>query len=723
MTQEQISSILAPYIERNLQDFIGNNRFTINCTFKAPKNKIAILTKSVKSHKFTGKSKGTDLANIEVFRIDVIDNTLPTSCRLIQSAVLKWGDAEQNFDLEALQAALESENVELAQERSVHSATASKEEIILRGGVSTSETVDLTLSSELGKYSKADIDFFKWFVQDSSGNRYLRCKDGELVLIPLVDGANAEIKTDPGFWSKFWKSYRSEINAMCSIVRTKLWEAHNDEAAAASANGLRENPVISASGEFSIKQTIHEFVPKAIMARMGARYSYESVEKEGESIKFLKDISPVVRHDIRGSFMIPSEEAWQDALSTAIPNLDSSELERVVSYADNAYGCAIHRIQTAAWKTNLPEKVSDVFMMPPMWKTFFETRLGDQKFASLYRIAKWLVGVCDASNHSRKVLVLSGHGKDGKSLFMRALRNGFNKLGGDGFVCELNSNVVTEKNNTQNGLLECMDARVITSSDVVRVTEFITSETIKNITGGDIVSAQVKYRSAVQKDMSGTKIIVTTNSVTYLSDTFVETRVSPVCFHLVRQPGEADWDDREVCGKLVDEFADFLHWCHQFAYAVECERSIPHHGDQPIWSDGVDPEDVRETWSVIGQFGNDDGMFRYRQSDANSEIEEEDMTSEIQELFYADENSSLTVSVVRKVISAATGMRFQGAGSAMRWKIVVKALQESFNVEKPRHSHGVHKIFGIAVKNNQQSGPGKSRRGASAVSTQLPYGL
>jgi hypothetical protein len=727
MSDNEFFEIIKPLLDGTLKAYNDDqNRFDITIKTEANPKTLIYLKSLLAKHKFSGNStKHGKIADIKLITIKVFDRTLPENSDAVKTLEIKWGDVETSLDISKLDKFLDEEADRINTDRNIRGAIASKEEIRLKGGDSSETTVDLTLPSELGKHSKADLQLFKWFAKDNSGNRYLRCKNGDLILIPMADGAAKEVRIEPEFWSAFWKSYRNEINEMCKVVRSKLWALYNEESSEASASGLREAPVVDAEGNFSAKQIIHEEIPKYIMGRLGARYSFQVFHHQTESVSVLKDISPVVRTSSSSAFRIPSEENWEYALSTVIPLIDDSELETISQYRDDSYGLALHRLQKAIWDKNLPEKVSEVSKLPPMWSKFFATRLGDQKFSSLYRLAKWIVGVVDAENRSRKILVLSGHGKDGKSLFLRALKHGFNKLGGRNFAVELPSDCVTEENNTQNGLLECMDARVLISSDVDKVTEYITSKTIKNITGNDTVTAQVKYRSAVKKDMTGTKIAVCTNSVTYLSDTWVSSRVSPVCFHLVRGPGEADWDEYEVTKQLVEEFSDFIGWCFQFAHAVECERGIPHNGDQPIWSDGVDPDDVRETWAVIGRFGSEDGMFRYRMSDANSDILQEDILCKIDDLFFVNKDDSIPVGKVREILSNAIGIKFRDAGADKRWNLVKRLIKEHFNLEDGdfKVSHGIRKIFGIGIKDSPMDQRSSRRSSVAAMSTQLPYGL
>lgn len=675
---------------------VDPKRYRIEITNEFSKANVGIFRAALASNKFSGRFKGrSNIGTLRAFAINVIDTT-SVSSKPVDFVHLSWEDMELATNHELLAEYLSETKEDITKSRSQAGIIDSKEELNLKGKKASSSVVDITLPSIIGKYSSADKAWFKWFVKDSSGNVYLYTKSKSCIMVPILEGAVAKVKQDADFWSIFWKNYRDEINIMLKAVETVFWNLHTGEANAANKDTVRESPIITEDGDFSALQKIHEVVPKLIMSRLGAKYTY--IDLDDTSI--LKSIVAVIRETSSGSFKVTSEENIQAALSTIIPLIDTSELETVQRYADSPYGVAIHRIQSAKFKADLPSKIDDVRPLPPMWDKFFENRLGDQKFSSMYRIAKWITGVVDAGNYSRKILVIAGHGMDGKSLFINTLKKGFNKLGGEGFAREMPSDAVTIENNTQNGLLDCMDARLITSSDIHKVTEFINSQTIKNITGGDVVTAQVKYRNPVSKSMQGTKIAICTNYVTYMSDTFVESRVSPVCFFHIRKPGEPDWDQHKVSAKMVEEFNDFVRWSFEFAYAVECERNIPHEGDQPIWCDGKF-ETVRDMWNAIGSSNDEDGMFRYRMSDANAEILEEDIECFIDDIFYKGPTSFgdyVKVGDVRKVIGNVLNIKFRDAGADKRWNLVSRIIQKHFEIDPPKKSNGIRKFFGIGFK-------------------------
>jgi hypothetical protein len=209
-----------------------------------------------------------------------------------------------------------------------------------------------------------------------------------------------------------------------------------------------------------------------------------------------------------------------------------------------------------------------------------------------------------------------------------------------------------------------------------------------------------------------------------MSDTFVESRVSPVCFFHIRKPGEPDWDQHKVSAMMVEEFNDFVRWSFEFAYAVECERGIPHEGDQPLWCDGTF-ESVRDMWNSIGSSDGEDGMFRYRTADANAEILEEDIECYIDDIFYKTSSKlddSVKVGDVRAVIGNVLNIKFRDAGADKRWNLVSRIIQKHFEVDPPKLSHGIRRFFGIGFKKGVEGLNKKSSRPSNTdvIDTGMP---
>lgn len=715
-----IIDVLKPYITDPLYPIAKYSsdqaRYRIQIESAMSKKNIGLFKDALAKHKFSGTFKRQkNISEFEAFAIKVFDTT-SVSAKPIEDIELHWVDMEKVSDHELLATFINEQLGEVKEERVQSSILASKEELALKGRSAEAVTVDLTLPASLGRYSNADKEWFKWFVKDDSDNMYLLCKDKSVEMIPMLEGAVAKIKSEPAFWSIFWKNYREEIINMMKQVEQICWELHTQESAAANAGAIRETPIVTEDGDFSALQKIHEAVPKLIMSRFGAKYTYI----QSEQSSYLKSISTVVRETSKGTFVTPSEENLQAALSTIIPLIDSSELQTIARYCDNAYGIAIHRVQTAPFKKDLPSKLSDVGKLPGFWSEFFATKLGDQKVSSMYRIAKWITGCLDADNQSRKVLVLSGHGQDGKSLFTSVLQEGFNRLAGSSMCKTLPGDSVILENNTQNGLVDCLDARVLITPDLTKITEYFRCDVIKAITGCDVVTCQVKYRNPIKKNMAGTKIVVCTNFTTYISDTFMESRISPIYFS--RTDKGADWDMAEVKGKLLETFPEFVTWCYRYAYATECERNLPHSGDQPLWSDGVDPSDQRETWSIIGRDKDTDrGMFAWRQADENAELLEDDILSTCETILYKSKNERVNCSLLRRAFAKEIGYS-ELKGKSKHWKMICSKIREWCPEAEVKISHGISFFYGIKLKdevaNKQSIGP-SSRR--SELETQLPY--
>lgn len=726
-----LKEVLKPYFEMH-DDKFGKymaepNRYEIRIECTIFKKSIGIFKSALAKLKFSGRTGSIkNIGTQTVFKIDVYDRTSASS-NSIETSDIAWEYMQKSADLELLDKYLEDISDTLKTERSVASILASKEELLLKGKIAEATTSDLTLPATIGKYSQVDKEFFKWFAVDNSGNKYLYCKDNSVVRIPIIgeSGASERVRAgDTKFWTTLWRNYGEELMAMIKNAEKVLWELYTKETQSVEQNEIRTAPIISEDGDISAKQKVHEVLPKFIMNRACARFTRVSEDKDEGS--YLVSINVFVRESTKsGTWLTPSEENLFGTLSSVIPILDESELQCVARYADNPYGAAIHRIQTAMWKQNLPEKISEVGHLPPTWSKFFETRLGNQKFSMMYRIAKWLVGTTDAKDFSRKVLVISGHGSDGKSLFQNAVMAGLNKLSNTNMCSVLPAEAVTIEGNTQNGLADCLDARAIMVSDVTRVTDFLKSDVIKAITGGDVITCNIKYCAPIKKDMSGTKIMLCTNAKTYLSDTFVDSRVSPVYFER-HDNGEGDWNPREIKAQLVDEFADFMKWCHRYAYAVECERGIPHDGDQPIWSDGIDKENIKDAWEVIGTENGGDSMFVYRRLDEESEGEEADLWDVCEDLFEPAKDNKVRYKEVIPVLKAyckEKDIRTFNFDKQKYKVMLLKVLQRKFDNVDKFISHGQRGFIGIKLKEDVgESSRGKHyKRIDSGTETQIPF--
>ena len=709
---------------------------TVNEMFTKNKNVIPTVIKCIDKHKFSGQlNKFKNVGDIKLWKVIVYDTTLPGSAKgkpidgidICVSSIEEFIDlALFKEDLMEIQKASEAEHVR----RSVTESTAER---VFANTFSNNDQsvkaitlhVPLSLPTSEGTYSVADKEFFKWFARDSNNNIYMKLKDKKLLLVPMRESEEGQVRDLTTFWSSFWKTYRNEIIKVSDKIVSYAWTLR-DSIEDAELDEERLRVKVDPKEKRSIMSMIHQFVPKLWMNRLCLNINIDQVEKkvEGEVVseKYFKGftIGFFPKGMVNGNPQPPTDENWQKMLSYAIPKIEISELEAIRNFTDQPNGLAIHRIQTGLWKQDLPTKITEVERLPPTWSMFFETRLGDQKVSMLYRIAKWLVGVVDATDTSRKVLVIAGHGADGKSLFQTTVLAGLNKLSNSKMCSILPAEAVTIEGNTQNGLVDCLDARVIMVPDVTKVTEFLRSDIVKGITGGDEITCSVKYQNPIKKSMLGTKMMLCTNSRTYMSDTFVESRVSPIYFER-HDATPGDWNPQEIRAKLVDEFADFMKWCHHYAYAVECERSIPHSGDQAIWSDGVDQADTRETWSIIGRRdGDDTGMFAWHQADENAEIIEDDIMATCCEILYKAKNDRVECNKLRRAFAKAVGFG-DIRGKSKQWRMICSKIAEWCPEAEKKKSNGIDFFYGIRLKEEPVQQSSRSGNNHSELETQLPY--
>jgi hypothetical protein len=720
-------------------EFNNPERFSILVTVAYRRNQVPTLIKCIKQHKFSGTvNKYKNIGDLELWKVTVYDTTLPGNAKgkAIEGLNITVGMIEKLIDLAAFKDDLEeiqkSSEVEQLR-RSVTETTAERtfsNTLSDESVKSLSVNIALALPATEGTYSEADKAFFSWFARDANNNIYMRVNENRLILVPMKESDEPQIRDFPEFWASFWKTYRRKIIEVNDQVIAYAWTL-KDSIEDADLDESRLRMKVDPNKKRSIITMIHQFIPKSWMNRLCLTLNIDQVDQyddEGKKIgmtKFFKgfNLGFYPKGIVTGNPQPPTEENWQRMLASAIPKIEINEMEVVHSFSDQPGVCAIHRIQTGVWKADMPEKISQVEHLPPTWSMFFESRLGSQKFSMLYRIAKWIVGVVDANDFSRKVLVVSGHGADGKSLFQSAVMAGFNKLSDSEFCAVLPAESVTIEGNTQNGLGDCLDARVLMVSDVAKVTEFLKNDIIKGITGGDVITCNIKYQNPVKKCMAGTKIMLCTNCKTYMADTFVDGRVSPVYFERHDTAG-GDWNPQEIKAKLVEEFADFVGWCHHFAYAVECERGIPHAGDQRIWSDHVDITDVRACWEIIGTDNGGDSMFIYRRSDEESEGEEADLGDLCDDVFESAPDNKLAYKEcipVLKILCEERRIRAFNFDKQKYKVMLTKVLQRKFEGVNKFSSNGIRGLIGVRLKKQETKQPSAHfKRVESTAETAMP---
>lgn len=725
--EAQIANNIASVVRMNHPE-LGEERYRIDVSYIFKKTDIDNIAIGLKKHKFSGKvGTNADIGKLSICKVCIYDKTAQGDManKPVDTFTLEFGDLQVYLDLTVFETYITERLNERDTDRVNRSATSNAAELKFKANreqntTSNREVVSTAVVFSEGTYSQADKKFFKWWARDDSGNIYMKTKDG-LVMCPIREGEDKIIKLDAEFWGMFWKMHRTDIIGIYNKVIAYCWDLRYklDDAEVSEALLRRK---IEESKEKSFIVMLHQWLPKSWMNRMAVimnstttRYTdgketHTDTRFEGFELGFFP--SGMVTANPQPC----TEENWEKMLASAVPRIELAEFELAQRFTNDPATLAIHRIQIGQWvrDSKTPQD------LPKTWKMFLEGRLGDNLNSQLYRIAKWICSCLDATNFSRKVLVISGHGADGKSLFQSVLQDGFNRFAKNNTFARILPAAATEPNNTQNGLLECMDSRVLMTPDVTKVTDFLKSEVVKNITGCDSVTTQVKYRNPVTKNMSGTKLLVTTNAVTYLSDVYVDSRVSPIYFN--RKDTSSDWDVMEIKKKLLDEFSEFVSWCFYFSYAKDAELGISHHVDPQVWSETASdtPDDVRAQWEALGS--DDEPRFRYRKMDADAEVIAEDYEYILRHVLkeghgFRCSNSEIRAAIANWARINMPSIKIGESGKDRSWKIIVKAIKTLFPSASNYVSHGVRGWTGIAVTTPEEA-PKKSIR--NELETTMP---
>lgn len=728
-----LNKIKEAFLEQNPE--FKDPRYEVSVDYALPKIKTNTVINCVSKGKFSGKhGKESNVGMIRLFRIHVIDTSLPAGKvknREIAGDEINLSNCQQWVDIKELQDFIAEQQKVVETERINRSVLGAADAAL--GNYKTKYRFSpLTVPTKLGIWSKSDKEFFKWWARDSQNELYMKYK-GQMLPIPIVESEGSKkIKKDPQFWSYFWKIHRNDIIKKSDetiSITCKIRENPENAGELVDLNDLRMKSLTESGEMTSVVEIMHTIWPKAVMNRMSIKEIFR-VFRDAEGNEEESFFSAAVSLRPRGSDnetpQTDSEENWQDLLGSIVPKIPMDELEVVKNFSNNPKCLAIHfaNITQLVPSDELVESGA-VPELPPAWDKFFENRLGDNKMSQLYRIAKWIEGCLDENNFSRQILIVAGSGKDGKSIFSNVVMKGLNALiGNENFAVTLPAEA-TKSENTQNGLLECMNSRVLFVPEVNKVTDFVRREVVKSITGSDIVTTQVKYRSNVKRDMSGTKIMAITNFTTYMADTFVDSRVSPICFTR-KDLNEPDFDSMKVKKALLDEFAEFVKWC--FAYARMQDKALGYafNSEAPVFCDTLpeEPFNTKAQWESVGTNSKGEPMFKYRRADEEEEIQQEYLTDLLQRVTSEDPNGkcfNLDIRTELQLEADKIGLRGLDLSTSKFFKAITETIKSTYPNAVSFQSNGRRgwKGFKLRATKTELNQPYKSRR-TSDLATQLP---
>lgn len=552
----------------------------------------------------------------------------------------------------------------------------------------------LAVPAVIGKYTKADKDFFKWWAKDKNNAIFFRNYDGQLLRVPYSEGAVKKIMLDNEFWTNFFKTHGNDIKQWDSIINNIGWDYFEG----------------SIDDEKTMIEKIHDSIPKCAMEKLMMVANIEIVNEIDENSKkvnkekHVKNISMEVRCGKDGH-ITASEKALKDAFCEAFAEFDISELELMKSFT-NDYGIAMYRLPLDQFISN-PDK-----SLPPTWKKFLENKFKIQRKSQFYRLASFVNSIVDASNSSRQTLCIVGEGNDGKSVMIETLRDGFNKLVGKNTFVGTCSQAGLRPDNTQNGLINCLDSHLITVPDVDDTTEIINGSVFKAITGEDTCTCNKKFANPIEKRFEGTKFIMSTNNKVYLKNTFATTRIIPMYFS-PRDASEEDWNITELKKKLLEEFKGFIAWCMDFTKQInKCLKN--ENPNKTVIIDLEDPAKSEKT--VFEELCSKSQKFYYMTADEYADEDKGYFDEIFEELFEEQEGGYISKREFNDILHkwseehAGRGYNFNDRSKDMRmFNKYITANHNAVCIQKKINSCNEKRINNIIRKKRDNVKVGEDR--------------
>lgn len=196
--------------------------------------------------------------------------------------------------------------------------------------------------------------------------------------------------------------------------------------------------------------------------------------------------------------------------------------------------------------------------LPPTWSRFLcgvdghTSIFENDPRMCLLRLAWFVVQVVqDNGCKCRQILCLSGSGNDGKSVAVDLISD----LVDTGAVA-LKADKLSEDSQTYPAL----NRALVCLPECKKPSEIFRSPFVKSVTGGDAIALRKLYAMPIQWRPEHTRILMTTNARTYVSNENEISRLLPLAFHRNYKPSEQqtlEWF-RANC---LAERVPFLQWC------------------------------------------------------------------------------------------------------------------------------------------------------------------
>lgn len=187
--------------------------------------------------------------------------------------------------------------------------------------------------------------------------------------------------------------------------------------------------------------------------------------------------------------------------------------------------------------------------MPPAWNKFFSGKASERLLHRVY----FYVGAClDSKNVAQQTLIISDDGGTGKGEFIRLLKEILPK----GMMTGLSNSALINDH-------FAVTALGLYKSHILVNSEYdgknFNSNLMKQISGGDTITAEIKNGADLTWNTSGTKIILTSNRICYLTEHAIRRRVIPVSFISNFNPIEGM--DEKFRNELLEQGHEFIKYC------------------------------------------------------------------------------------------------------------------------------------------------------------------
>lgn len=634
---------------------------------------------------------------------------------------VKYSDLKQYALVEELIDALSEVIEEKKELRKKNAYEYSKAETLIKDCVESDRKhiyLDAELSIDIanGEYNKADRDFFNWWARDNAGNTYMKKADGKYIRVPFLEGAVKKIALDADFWTDFYKTHRADISRFQQYIINTVYDEYGNET---------EDYVSQDSGMMG---RIHEVVPKALCDCFGYKLSILEEKTEFKDEKGLTKTT-VTKH-LDGVNMTakvsmnvykdPTDKYIKIALTDMLTGIDVSEFPLLEEFTNVKTTVAKYYFNTAKFLSNpYPDA-----RMPSSWENFFSTAFINKPLTQKYRLAKWVRLLLTADSQNRQALLLTGAGYDGKSVFVNALKRVLEETVGKGFMTSCNESGF-EPNNTQNGLVHCLDSRLIYIPELTNPSQFIGGLTFKSITGGDEITCQVKYKAPIVKSMAGVKFIIVTNRIVYLNESHSFSRIANLYF-APKPEGFKVREAYEIEQELADQGEDFLNWA--FTFSAKMDKML-HLRENLIPMTDIDAMVANKSCTLTpmkeafeGIYGDDDIRCYYKVYDDSQQDKETLFTKfcnevldvvEGEEMTYPELYASWNKWVLERNYSAVCkniGIGIGGKDTRHFLKFV-KTFFKGETVKKTIDSQSVLVLKNLATRNTE---PGMDSRNSLA---------